>query len=111
MSDALPDNSVLIATISAAIGMLASKLFDFILSYVKTKQELKLTDREQLISEYKDLIDELQNQVSDMMGGQKELHRHYLDSKIENAGLKIKLAQVGISVDPSDSTKVSDIKK
>lgn len=81
-------NEAVISALSAGLAILLVKVFDFVMAYVKSQREGELTDREAILKEYRDLVDELQSQVSALKAEAKELHRLYVDCRVENAILQ-----------------------
>lgn len=86
------NESVMIGGICTIVGMALGKVFDFVLTYYKGTQEAKLTELESLLKGYRDMVDILQKQADQTRVDQKEMLAQFLQERIENATLKLKIA-------------------
>jgi len=85
-------DTTVIAAISAGVGLVLAKVFDFCLSWYKEKKAASVTDEAALLQQYKDLVVDLKMDDKQYKLAMDAIKTELLNTSVENAKLKEQLA-------------------
>lgn len=78
-----------IAAIGIVIGTSLTKVFDFVLLWYQKQQSKELTEQQELLKEYKEIVASLQKQAEQTKLDYEKMQSQYLIERVENATLKV----------------------